>query len=185
MLRIPRVALPKDQFIGTSTTSFVRHYAAAPSKGGKAPAKAKNQPQRGSRGLEQADARIDVIKKFLFESSPSDADRLASLAKVVPSVEVHETITRAWALHERHQREAHEAELKRKYDAMKNAIDVLEQTDRDVWEKAVGGKKYQNVDQKRSTNARLEGLFPRELRVPLEKAGDKAWDSQWTRVSKD
>ena len=106
--------------------------------------------------------------------------RLAALAKVVPSEEVHETITRAWALHLRHTREAHESDLAKKYQSMRAALDHLESTDTELFELAVGGKKFQNVDQNKATNARLDGLMPREMRVPMERPGTNMWDNDWT-----
>lgn len=105
--------------------------------------------------------------------------RLAALAKVVPSEEVHETITRAWALHLRQTRESHAEELDRKYRSMRSAIDLLKETDEGLFEMATGGKKFQNVDQKMRTNARLEGLVPRELRMPMERPGTDMWDKDW------
>lgn len=115
----------------------------------------------------------------LYETEPSEADRIAALQKVIPSPEAHETILRAWQLHRRHKREAHSAELARKYAAMRSAIDLLEETDRELWDKAVGGKKYQNVDQADATNARLDGLVPRELRAPTELPAGQMWDYEW------
>lgn len=97
----------------------------------------------------------------------------------MPSREVHETISRAWALHQRHRREQHDDELARKYDAMRRAIDLLEETDPRLHQLAVGGKKFQNVDQATQTNARLDGIVPRELRVPMEQPGGQLWDSDW------
>lgn len=115
----------------------------------------------------------------MYESDPTEEDRIAALQKVIPSAEAHETILRAWQLHRRHKREAHSAELARKYNAMRHAVDFLEETDKSLWEKAVGGKKYQNVDQSGATNARLEGLVPREMRVPTELPAGKMWDYEW------
>lgn len=106
--------------------------------------------------------------------------RLAALAKVVPSAEVHETISRAWSLHLRHTREAHENELANKYQAMRAALDHLEATDKELFQLAVGGKKFQNVNQSATTNARLDGLMPREMRVPMERPGTNMWDNDWT-----
>ncbi|KAK4705739.1 large subunit ribosomal protein L40, partial [Phenoliferia sp. Uapishka_3] len=179
MIRITvRLALPRDQAIGTSS-SAIRRYA-TPAKAGSG-GKKKETVSRGSGrgGIDAGDSRSDVIKKVLYESDPTDESRLAALAKVVPSLEAHETITRAWALHTRQKREDHKAELARKYDAMRNAIDLLEETDKSLWDKAVGGKKFQNVDQKAATNARLDGLVPRELRVPMEHPGTNMWDAEW------
>ncbi|KAL8290017.1 hypothetical protein RQP46_002956 [Phenoliferia psychrophenolica] len=178
MVRITaRLALPRDQAIGTSSGALRRY--ATPAKAGSG-GKKKETTSRGSgRGLDAGDSRSEVIKKVLYESDPTDESRLSALAKVVPSLEAHETITRAWALHTRQQREAHDAELARKYDAMRRAIDLLEETDKTLWDKAVGGKKFQNVDQKAATNARLDGLVPREMRVPMDQEGTAMWDSAW------
>ena len=106
--------------------------------------------------------------------------RLAALAKVVPSAEVHETVSRAWSLHLRQNREAHENDLAKKYKSMRSALDHLESTDKELFELAVGGKKFQNVDQSATTNARLNGLMPREMRVPMERPGTNMWDNEWT-----
>lgn len=121
------------------------------------------------------------MKQTLYDSDPSDEARLAALAKVVPSPEVHETITRAWQLFVRHRRQSHASELARKYTSMRSAIDLLETTDKGLWEKAVGGRKFQNVDQRaaREGNARLIGLVPRELRPPMEQPGARMWDGEW------
>lgn len=62
---------------------------------------------------------------------------------------------------------------------MRAAIDLLEATDAGLWEQAVGGRKFQNVDQAGATNARLEGLVPREMRVPTEQGGTALWDKDW------
>lgn len=127
---------------------------------------------------------LRVTCKVLYESDPSDAVRLAALAKVVPSAEVHETITRAWALHNRNKREARDAELAKKYDSMRRAIDLLEQSDKGLWSLAVEGRKFQNVDQKRSGNERLEGMVPRESRIPMEMGGSGLWDGEWKAPKK-
>ncbi|GAA5892531.1 mitochondrial 54S ribosomal protein mL40 MRPL28 [Sporobolomyces salmoneus] len=163
------------------STSAVRTYATAKnSSAAGSRKKANQQVNRGTRPGEGAgDSRVEAIKNVLYESSPSDSDRLAALQKVVPSREVHETIERAWKLHQRHRRETHSRELERKYTSMRQAIDLLEQTDKTLWEKAVGGKKFQNVDQSEASNARLEGIVPRELRVPMEQPGGQLWDSDW------
>lgn len=68
---------------------------------------------------------------------------------------------------------------------MRRAIDLLEQTDKTLWEKAVGGKKFQTLDQSTTTNARLDGLVPRELRAPMEQPGSRMWDSEWKAPRKE
>ncbi|GAA6056874.1 hypothetical protein JCM3770_005121 [Rhodotorula araucariae] len=134
---------------------------------------------RGRPGEGGSDSKMETIKQTLLESDPTEADRLAALRRVIPSAEAHETITRAWQLHQRHRREAHAAELARKYAAMRSAVALLEQTDTRLWRQAVEGKKFQNVDQAHRTNARLEGLYPREMRVPTELPGAQVWDHDW------
>lgn len=124
------------------------------------------------------------LKQVLFDSDPTHEARLESLATVIPSLEAHTTITRAWALHQRHVRLAHEGEMARKYDSMVSAINLLEKVDRTLWDKSVGGKKFQNVDQRENTNARLEGMVPREMRIPVEVPGDNMWDGNWTAPGK-
>ncbi|GAA5866662.1 hypothetical protein JCM8547_002715 [Rhodosporidiobolus lusitaniae] len=161
------------------TPCLTRAYAAKASAAGGSRLKAAQALTRGSRPGDQQDSRVEAIKQTLYENDPSDSDRLAALASVVPSLEVHETITRAWQLHTRNRRESHQLELDRKYTSMRRAIDLLEATDKTLWEKATQGRKFQNVDQSRATNARLEGLVPRELRVPTEQPGAMLWDSEW------
>lgn len=63
---------------------------------------------------------------------------------------------------------------------MTKALEFLKETNEDLYEKAVGGKKFQNVNQVGNTNARLEGLVPREMRIPMERPSTDLWDSTWT-----
>ncbi|GAA5986079.1 hypothetical protein JCM11641_005550 [Rhodosporidiobolus odoratus] len=164
-----------------STASTSRSYAskASPASSGSRK-KANATLSRGSRPGEGAgDSRVEAIKSTLYESDPSEASRLEALRRAIPSPEVHETITRAWLLHQRTQRLSHSSELARKYSLMREAIDLLEQTDKGMWEQAVGGKKFQNVRQDGRSNARLEGIVPREYRVPTERPGAVLWDSEW------
>ena len=90
----------------------------------------------------------------------------------MPSREVHETIVRAWQLHERRKREEREAEMQARYDTMLGAIKELENTSTALFEAATKGPKFSTVrgtqgpDGKRaSLNGRIEGLFPRQLPV--------------------
>ncbi|KAM0746775.1 hypothetical protein T439DRAFT_318553 [Meredithblackwellia eburnea MCA 4105] len=177
--RISAVQLPLDQAVGTSATASIarRSYATAQASGSKK--KASESKSKGSRSMEPGDSRNEIIKKVLYESEPTQEARVSALEKVVPSLEVHETITRAWQLHRRSQRSAHSLELARKYESMRKAIDLLEKTDKGLWEMAVEGKKFQNVAQRDVGNERLDGIWPRELRVPMEKGAEVAWDEEW------
>lgn len=98
---------------------------------------------------------------------------------MIPSAAVHSTISRAWQLHARHARDAHAAELARKYAAMRAALDLLERESPDLFRQATQGK-LQNTSQ-RGGNERLQGLVPRELRAPMETSAEGVWDGAWTR----
>jgi len=62
---------------------------------------------------------------------------------------------------------------------MRSALSLLEQTSPQLYREATEGRKFQNVDQARATNARLEGIVPREMRVPTERPGAQLWDYEW------
>ena len=98
---------------------------------------------------------------------------------MIPSAAVHSTISRAWQLHSRHQREAHQAELARKYASMRDALDLLETESPELFRLATQGK-LQNTSQK-GGNERLQGLVPRELRAPMETSAQGVWDGEWRR----
>lgn len=117
-----------------------------------------------------------------------DAKRLAALKKAVPSLEAHETITRAWALYQRQQREALEKNLKVRYDAMRDAISELEQTDKRLFDAATAPQPSLAHRHKgaagvaASREGRIDGLFPRQIRAPTEAKGETVkWDSEWRR----
>ncbi|GAA5994461.1 mitochondrial 54S ribosomal protein mL40 MRPL28 [Rhodotorula paludigena] len=157
-----------------------RAYATKQASGSGSRKKAAQAVNRGARpGEGQSDSKMEAIRQTLLESDPSEADRLAALRTAIPSAEAHETIQRAWQLRQRHAREAHAAELARKYGAMRSALDTLERTDARLFKLATEGRKFQNVDQSRATNARLEGIVPREMRVPTELPGGQLWDHEW------
>lgn len=117
-----------------------------------------------------------------------DATRLAQLKKVVPSLEAHETISRAWALHERNKREAFQHNMKVRFDAMQEALQELEVADPRLFQAATAPQSSLSQKHKgaeglsASREGRLDGLFPRQIRVPTEASGDTvAWDADWKR----
>ncbi|BGP31367.1 hypothetical protein JCM10296v2_003131 [Rhodotorula toruloides] len=124
------------------------------------------------------DPRTQSIKTVLLDSDPSEEERLEALLKVIPSPEAHETIERAWQLHLRHKREAHQAEIHRKYASMRAAMELLEQTDKELFRKACG-KAFTTLEQADVTNARLNGLVPREWKVPTDLPAGKMWNAEW------
>lgn len=146
----------------------------------------------------QGDDRSNMIRKTLYPpggpSTPTPTglhhpQHLERLQHVIPSPVVHETITRAWALHQRELRTARERSLKIKYAAMQEAMDELENLgDRRLLDMATSRKAQDAEDlsglkgrEKKWKEARVEGLFPREAWVPTETPSTKGWNYEWTR----
>ncbi|KIM24180.1 hypothetical protein M408DRAFT_331932 [Serendipita vermifera MAFF 305830] len=119
-------------------------------------------------------------------------DAPAALERVITSREAHETIQRAWVVFSKAKRDAREAELKRKFDCMKRAMDDLEKTDGRLYRIATSKpdpratdeetqemlKQYRGVE-KRAMEARIEGLFPRDLRIPTDTPSRDGWNYDW------
>jgi large subunit ribosomal protein L40 len=157
------------------------------------------------------DVRADVLRATLYPSdgvNPNSSSPIGArhtkyaerLAHILPSVDAHETIERAWALYRRRQRDARERALSAKFDAMADACAELESVsvgehkalyDRAMVRMAHGaaanvaaaqgvaqGRK--KTPESRWKEARPEGLVPREAWVPTETRG-KGWNYEWTR----
>jgi large subunit ribosomal protein L40 len=120
-------------------------------------------------------------------------DAPAALERVITSPEAHETIQRAWVVWSKNKRDAREAELKRKFECMKRAMDDLEQTDATLYRIATSKPDPRAVDQetaeslkeyrgaeRRALEARVEGLFPRDLRIPTDTPSRDGWNYDWT-----
>jgi large subunit ribosomal protein L40 len=154
-------------------------------------------PEREQTG----DGRSDLLRKTLYPpgapSTPSPTgvhhpQHLERLAHVVPNPAVHETITRAWALHQREVRAERERSLRAKFEAMKEAMDELENIgDRRLFELATSRKSLDGEDigslkgrERKWKEARIEGLFPREAWVPTETPSTKGWNYEWKRPRK-
>ncbi|KAJ1029053.1 hypothetical protein NDA18_002682 [Ustilago nuda] len=165
-----------------------------------------------------ADPRTEFIRKIVYPPSPSTAqDKVAhsatSASAVLPfgdaSEEIHSTITRAWLLYQRTQREELAARLDKKQARLREALQDLREQDPRLYAAAT----YKVAPNKRSPKehrklvelglvtlpgaepkkdaptgaearrlvkavaggARLEGLFPREIRVPTVTPGRKIW----------
>lgn len=116
-----------------------------------------------------------------------------ALQRAIPSVQAHETIERAWLLHQRHVRKGREAELARKFEKMKEAMDVLHELDPALYREAnkpedprVRSKVEQELastlkgPEKRAVEARIRGLFPRDMRAPTDTASRDGWNYDWT-----
>ena len=161
--------------------TFVRHYAA--------PSESSSDPKR------------DIIRRVLFPSNIRNRstpigtwrpDVGRAIQRAIPSVQAHDTIERAWLLYKRHLRKKREAETARKFECMKKAMDVLHDIDprlymeanrsedpraRSVAEMAMG--KTMKASELRAMEARIRGLFPRELRIPTETPSRTGWKYEW------
>lgn len=116
-----------------------------------------------------------------------NAARLLALEKVVPSIEAHTTIHRAYQLLLRRRREAHLASLSRRYASLTSALEALRLTSPDLYlSTTLKSGKLQSVVQPGGSRAnatgKLQGLVPRHLRLPTQEAATergKAWNSEW------
>ncbi|KZT55432.1 putative mitochondrial aconitate hydratase [Calocera cornea HHB12733] len=158
--------------------------------------------KRGERPT--GDQRINIMKHALYPPVPmgrkgpspigtyrSDVRKL--LEVVIPGAEVHETITRAWMLHQRELREAREEDLRRKFECMKEALDELERVDDKLYKMAIYKPNVRKLTEeereamkgvrghaaRRAVEAKNERLFPRELRLPTDTPRRDGWDHDW------
>jgi large subunit ribosomal protein L40 len=148
-----------------------------------------------------SDPKKDLIRRMLYPSNLRNKPTPVGtwrpevghlLQRAIPSKQAHETIERAWSLHLRHTRWKREAELARKFECMRKAMEELEKIDSKlymgankvedprVWTAAELEKSSQlRGAEKRAFDWRIRGLFPRELRLPTDTPSRSGWDYQW------
>ncbi|KAG9019304.1 hypothetical protein FRB90_004017 [Tulasnella sp. 427] len=184
-------ALPTTPILSQTTVVPAAGYATAASKGRKRPA------------LSPAQMKDEALKKLLYPRligkprvNPVGVHRREvnrALRRVVRSAEAHETIERAWQLHKRELRESREAELQRKCESMRNAMDKLKEVDRRLYDLAAAKvdprgilpddaeevKQLRGPAQKFHA-ARVQGLFPREMWIPTDTPKKDGWNYDWT-----
>ncbi|KAF8624240.1 hypothetical protein AX15_006000 [Amanita polypyramis BW_CC] len=147
------------------------------------------------------DPKREIIRKTLYpgnirsRASPTGTwrpDVSRALQHAIPSVQAHDTIERAWLLHKRHVRKQREAELARKFACMKKAMEELERLDKSLF---MGANKEEDprarsvvevelsrtlkTSETRTLEARIRGLFPRELRIPTDTPPKSGWNYDW------
>src|SRR5882762_2206905 len=92
----------------------------------------------GRRPEAAGDPKKDLIRRVLYPSNLRNRatplvtwrpDVGRALQRAIPSKQAHETIERAWSLHLRHTRWKRDAELARKFECMRKAMEVLEKID--------------------------------------------------------
>lgn len=150
----------------------------------------KNNDQAG-------DSKKEIIRKSLYPSNirsraaPTGTWRTdvgRALQHAIPSVQAHRTIERAWLLHQRHMRLRREEESARKFEAMRKAMDELQRVDERLYREAnkqEDPRERSEVERQlaqslktteiRTLEARIRGLFPRELRVPTDTPSREGW----------
>lgn len=140
-----------------------------------------------------ADPRLAPLKKAFNPLSRNyRQDLQLALHRVIPSVEAHETIERAWQLHQRHKREEKLVELSAMHARMEEAVQELEQVDQRLYHWATVPRDQRRLIKpeaealrgtkgsvRKALEARIEGLFPRELRVPTDTPSTNGWDYDW------
>lgn len=149
----------------------------------------------GSSSSDGNSDRYDVIRQILYgeDEKMTDSARLSRLIETVPDYQIHETIDRAWKLHERHQRVKQQEQLEKQYLSMNNALEQLRLADLKLYLNVVKDEngsihRLQNIVQKNpheniniNSTGKLIGLFPRQIRLPTESlpSSDKVWDHDW------
>ncbi|GBE77482.1 hypothetical protein BKA93DRAFT_767140 [Sparassis latifolia] len=151
-----------------------------------------------------ADPRLDIIRRALY---PSNIRNRASpvgtwrpdvgrrLQRAIPSVQAHETIERAWLLHQRHARRRRQAELERKFQCMHDAMEVLRQVSPRLYAAANKDEdprarspeeqafvKTLKGPERKAFEARIRGLFPREFRTPTDTPPRDGWQYDYTPI---
>lgn len=151
------------------------------------------------------DPQNEIIRRVLYPSNirnretPTGTwrpDVAKALRKAIPSKQAHETIERAWLLHERHLRWKREEETNRKFECMRRAMAELEMIDPYLFKeanRAEDSRKRSEAETERLKNLkgverkamerRLPGLFPPELRLPTDTPPRTGWDYDWKSPS--
>ncbi|KAK7026174.1 hypothetical protein R3P38DRAFT_2946797 [Favolaschia claudopus] len=152
------------------------------------------------------DARLILIRRALYpgnirnRASPTGTwrpDVRQTIQRAIPSVQAHHTIERAWLLHRRLVRKRREAELARKFECMKGAMNELKRVDSRLYSEAnkvedprarskVEMEKMKQLPalEARAFDARIRGLFPREMRIPAETPSKNGWNYEWKPIER-
>jgi large subunit ribosomal protein L40 len=156
---------------------------------------------RYARKEASSDPKQELLRRVLYpnniknKATPTGTwrpDVARALQIAIPSAQAHETIERAWNLCQRRLREKREAELARKFECMRKAMGVLEQVDmflylgankeedpRERSEAEVELLKGMKGTERKTLEARIRGLFPRELRIPTDTPSRNGWKYDW------
>jgi large subunit ribosomal protein L40 len=153
-----------------------------------------------------SDPKKEIIRRVLYPSNIRNRatpvgtwrpDVGQAIQHAIPSVQAHQTIERAWLLHKRQIRKRREAELARKFECMKKAMETLEEIDTRLYREANRQEdprartaaemelaKTVRSSELRALEARVRGLFPRELRVPADTPPLSGWNYEWKHIQR-
>ena len=153
------------------------------------------------KGEQVGDPKKEIIRRVLYPSNIKNRptpigtwrpDIGRAIQRAIPSVQAHQTIERAWLLHKRHLRKKRDAEVARKFECMKGAMDELYKLDPKLYLEANRSEdprarskaemelmKTLKMSEMRTLAARIRGLFPRELRIPTDTPARTGWNYEW------
>ena len=154
--------------------------------------------------MQTGDPRTTIIQRMLYpkngprKTSPVGVYRMdarLALRRAIPNPEAHETIERAWFLHQRHVRRTRASELQRKFESMRNAMETLRLVAPNLYAEANKEEdprarspaeaellKKLKGPEKKAVEARIRGLFPRELRMPTDTPPRNGWTYDFTPI---
>ncbi|CCM03773.1 uncharacterized protein FIBRA_05920 [Fibroporia radiculosa] len=133
------------------------------------------------------DPKHEIIRRALYPSnirngpSPTGTwrpDVGRRLQRAIPSAQAHETIERAWLLHQRHRA----MEVLRELDPKLYLEANKEEDPRVRTNEEVALSKSLRGPERKALEARVRGLFPRELRIPSDTPSRSGWNYDWTPI---
>ncbi|KAI5124135.1 hypothetical protein M0805_000946 [Coniferiporia weirii] len=161
--------------------------------------------RNAGRKAAHADPQNELIRRVLYPSNlrnketPTGTwrpDVAKALRRAIPSKQAHETVERAWLLHERHLRWKRDEEAERKFMCLRRAMGELEKTDPVLFKEAnrvedprkrteaeVGSLNTLRGVEKKAMEGRLPGLFPHEMRLPTDTPPRTGWNYDWKSSS--
>ena len=147
------------------------------------------------------DPQNEIIRRVLYPSNVRNKetptgtwrpDVARALKRAIPSKQAHDTIERAWLLHERHMRWKREEDAERKFRCMEKAMAELERLDPMLFKEAARledprSRSHSDIETqktlrgaaRKALESRMSGLFPRELRLPTDTPARSGWDYSW------
>lgn len=161
--------------------------------------------RNAAKKIVKGDPQNDLIRRAMYPSNirnketPTGTwrpDVAHAIQRAIPSVQAHETIERAWLLHQRRARKQREEESSRKFASMERAMDELEKTNPFLYTEATRtedprhrtpeeiekSKKLRGI-QRKMMESKMAGLFPREMRLPTDTPPRAGWNYDWKAPS--